>query len=127
MDLDVDCLGIDGVVDFCYGKIEEVSSWNGYDVQKASHIRNNFSTIVEEKIVLPNAIKSTGPLKRFPGEGKVDVEAGYSQKEGAYGKITLSWELGKKSDNNDSKQDTDRTEKDPGEVNSTDKDSDSRE
>ena len=47
-------------------------------------------------------------------------EIGFSQRDGAYGKVTVTWEFDRGK--SDSEGESDKTNKGAGEVNSTDKD-----
>lgn len=55
-------------------------------------------------------------------DGSAKVEAGYNERDGAYGKAYIEWEFG--SNKEGSKNTSEETSKGLGEVNSTDKDQD---
>lgn len=58
------------------------------------------------------------PLMGNPRDGRVDVELGYSEREGVNAKIRVTWDFG---ESDKSKTEKESTSKEPGEVNTMDK------
>jgi hypothetical protein len=73
-------------------------------------------------VSLSNEKKEIKSMMGTLRDGAAKAEAGYTETDGLYGKVSVEWKFGPEKE--ESKSESDRTSKGPGEVNSTDKDRD---
>ena len=103
-----------------YKEVEENSCWKGHSVKISEHVPKKLSEIFEKNRTPLHFKQPIKPLMGCTREAKVESEIGFSQRDGAYGKVTVTWEFDRGK--SDTEGESDKTNKGAGEVNSPDKD-----
>lgn len=103
-------------------KAEQITRWNHHNIEVQPNIKNlnsifyNRAVVLEKKLVVKSFMSSTRDFE-------IEAEGGYSERDGGYVKGTIKWKFGE-PDKGETQKGSDRMAKDPGEVNSTDRDKD---